>query len=301
MEQKKKFLKLLCSIAWSVVSSTAVAASISYETRINNPTCSANFLTISGEVVPGDALRLKKLLNEINTNYSDEDCKNGLLVISLSSNGGDVLESLKIGRVIRSFNLHTIVPNGSDCNSSCVFLLAGGVKRTPVGRVGIHRPYFLNLDNNLTASQIQTKRNELNKKIREYLDEVDVSHSLLEKMLSVPPESLKFLSIDELEEHRLAITDAAFDEKSIADQAAFYNLTSYEYRTRSRLVKSECSLLLFNEQIEGDSYIMCMYSQLLKISKAEVQRRYKKMQMQCSKIEPEKSKSCLRKTLVLGQ
>ncbi len=76
--------------------------------------------------------------------------------VYLASQGGDVLEAMKIGRLIRKLRYETFGPLNFDghivshvkfdkqnltCASSCFFLLAAGIER--VGNVvGIHRPYL---------------------------------------------------------------------------------------------------------------------------------------------------------------
>jgi ATP-dependent protease ClpP protease subunit len=263
-----------------------------------NDCSSENLLVFSGDIISGDSYKFREILNKITSKYKKDECKTGFLSVQLDSNGGDVIESLNIGRLIRAYNLHTIVPFSSVCNSSCVFLLAAGVRRSPMGQVGIHRPYFAEVKPGVSTSEIQSRRNDLNKKIREFLDEIDVSQSLLEKMLSIPPEKIKILSKNELEELRLSDADANYDEKKTSEIASFYNLSSLEYRNRISVVDNNCRLLSANQINE---YTICKFSILLQINKTEVKIRLDKATKICSGLDKESSLLCNKKIIVLGQ
>jgi hypothetical protein len=278
----------------------SIAANVTYKPS-DSPLlkdCSSNLIILNGDLAAGDSSKLLNTLNQLASKYQKDDCKNGFLSIQLNSNGGDVFESIKIGRVIRSYNLHTIVPFNAVCNSSCVFLLASGVRRSPIGQVGIHRPYFAAISPNLTANEIQSKRNELTKQIREFIDEIDVSQALLDKMLSVPPEKIKILSATELEELRLSIDDANYEEKQIADQASLYNLTSAEYRNRLAIADKACRQYFHNNISE---YTICRESILIQISKNEAKKRLEKTITSCSNLDQEKGIKCWKKIVVMGQ
>jgi hypothetical protein len=72
-----------------------------------------------------------------------------VMYLQLDSNGGNIAEALKIGRLVRRNNLFTFVneaPEMKVCFSSCFFIWAGGIYRS--GYPSIHRPYLP--DNGLT-------------------------------------------------------------------------------------------------------------------------------------------------------
>ena len=296
---RKLFVTVLIVIWGGFYSESQSAEIYNNQSSYSITDCSRNFLIFSGDITRGDSYKFRELLNKISSKYKKDDCKRGWLAIQLDSNGGDIIESLNIGRIIREYNLRTIVPLNSVCYSSCVFLLAAGANRMPIGKVGIHRPYFAEIKPGVTASEIQSQRNDLNKKIRSFLDEVDVSQSLLDKMLSIPPEKIKILTKTELEELRLSITDANFEEKQTSEIASFFNLTSFEYRKRDAEADNTCPR---SSKIEYDTnYENCRYSVLLRISKTEVIKRSGKVQKLCSDLDKDAAELCLKKILVLGQ
>ena len=296
---KKLFAIVLIVICGGVSSASQAADIYNNQSSSSFNDCSSNLLVFSGDIVKGDSYKLRELLSKITSKYKKDECKSGWLAIQLDSNGGDIIESLSIGKIIREYNLRTIVPFNSVCHSSCVFLLAAGVNRNPIGKVGIHRPYFAEIKPGVTASEIQSQRNDLNKKIRSFLDEVDVSQSLLDKMLSIPPEKIKILTKTELEELRLSITDANFEEKQTSETASFYNLSSLEYRKRDSEADNNCPRS--SKIIYDTNFHNCRYSVILRISKTEVIKRSDKAQKLCSDLDKDAAELCLKKILVLGQ
>lgn len=74
-------------------------------------------------------------------------------------------------------------------------------------------------------------------------------------MLSIPPEKIKILTRTELEELRLSITDANFDEKETSYRASFYSLSSFEYRKRMAIADSRCKSISPNN---SDDYVICL-------------------------------------------
>ena len=75
---------------------------------------------------------------------------------------------------------------------------------------------------------------------QEYLSEMDVATSLVDEMISIPPESIKILSYDEMVRYRLFGYDANYEEKQTAEAAAVFGISSSEKRRRD-LVAKKCN------------------------------------------------------------
>ncbi len=112
------------------------------------------------------------------------------------------------------------------CNSACPILLAGGTRRiaSPFARVGVHqivttrekyRNKYKVYQERLGNGTIVTKRELVERKkigtvrstelrdslrsdLENYLTAMDVKPTLIELMLSTPPEDIRYLSLDEL-------------------------------------------------------------------------------------------------------
>lgn len=85
-------------------------------------------ILLSGEIMSGDFEKVEAALNR------------KLAPIHLDSDGGLVLEAIKIGELIRSKSLETRLPYNSSCASACMLLLAAGVIRTAneTSGIGVH-------------------------------------------------------------------------------------------------------------------------------------------------------------------
>jgi ATP-dependent protease ClpP protease subunit len=245
-------------------------------------------INLSGKISNGDASTFESFLaqhsDRILSDVADETRVPKLRIIH--SDGGNVEESLKIGTLIRKFQLSVEIPFDSHCYSSCIFLLAGGVDRYPHGKVGIHRPYFNDLDSKKTYIEIRNERDRINDLIGDYLKQVDVSEQILQLMLSVPPEEIKILSLQELEKLRLYGRDPTWDEMVVSFAAKAHGISSQEYRRRLQLAGRNCSF-------END-FIRCADLIMFGITEKEWQKKRDEFLVSCS---PEFSTECFREIM----
>jgi hypothetical protein len=169
------------------------------------------------------------------------DCSQTNIPTALNSNGGDVRAALTLGRLFRDKNAFAIVRIDSECISACVFLLAGATRRLVVGKVGIHRPYFSELDSGMSFQEVRALRDDLNESIASYFRDVDIPSDLLDEMLSVRPEEVHYLTSAELTRFRLNQMDPTSDELNTARVAEELGITSAELRERKARVLAQCS------------------------------------------------------------
>lgn len=155
-------------------------------------------------------------------------------VVVINSRGGLVEPALAIGRLLRLAGAtvivgHTIFPYrgprfaatgeldpavqkfGGLCQSACVFILAGGIKRlVPQGGfVAVHRPStVMRLTVDAKASRLVKKpvddAGELAGVLKAYFEEMGVGAPLLELMLATPPAHMRVLTSQELVNSKLA-------------------------------------------------------------------------------------------------
>jgi ATP-dependent protease ClpP protease subunit len=112
-------------------------------------------------------------------------------VVSFASNGGEVDAAMELGRLLRKLGVSTLVARGDQCMSSCVFAFMGGDRRTAAGRIGIHRPYFS------STREVPDRRilyRQLEKKLQDYIEELDFPLSLYEAVMAVPSETVSTLT-----------------------------------------------------------------------------------------------------------
>lgn len=126
----RRLLLCLGSFLLWHVATAASAGSISLDTKsipgLNPKTPIAiHTLRLTGRIEVGDADKLRVMLARLRatrTNGVDQP----LAAIELSSSGGDLFESIKIGYLFREFDVGTIVRRGDTCLSACAMAFLGG-------------------------------------------------------------------------------------------------------------------------------------------------------------------------------
>lgn len=256
--------------------------------------CNMFKINIMLELKDADVNQLKNEIDYINKNAQDAPCKNGKIVAYLSSSGGDIRAAIAMGRILRMNEIYAFVHNDSKCLSSCVFLFAGAVRRTVIfGKIGIHRPYFSDLNKNLSTIEIKKYREDLNNEIKKYFEEVDVSQTLLDAMLAVPPEDMRILSLGELNGYRLGFEDATFNEKVISMDAKKYGMTSADYRKREVIARYKCNT--------SKDFSVCWIATILEINEIEAKKR-DNLKFQCFDEKTKKiNEICERNVLTKGR
>jgi hypothetical protein len=254
----------------------ALGGTLIVNNRSITKSCGDNKIIFTGEIQNGDAIKLEKIIGELKRKYGSSDCANGWLAIIFDSDGGNVYEAISIGKILRNNKIHAIVPMRSQCNSACVLAFAGAIRKDSYGPIGIHRPYFAKMDANLSINQIKAERDKINKAILEYFNQIDIPPSLLDLMLSIPPDKMKILNEDEVQLYRLTGVDANHDEFEVARMAKRYAITSSEYRAKNTQYSELCKK---NGMIDFD----CYDSKMLNISVSELKKRFAKADKECEK------------------
>jgi len=150
-------------------------------------------------------------------------------VVSLASNGGEVDAAMELGRLLRKLGVTTVVAQGEQCLSSCVFAFMGGDRRTVAGRIGIHRPYFS------STREVPDRRayyRQLQKKLQEFIDELDFPLSLYEAVMAVPPESVSMLALADLKRFYLVGMSPSAQDEADAASARALGVSVVEYLQR---------------------------------------------------------------------
>lgn len=157
----------------------------------------------------------------------------------ISSQGGLVSEAMKIGRYVRTKKMWVVVPEPDECFSSCVYILASGVVKWPMGTVGIHRPYFVVAPNQPYDAALKATLRES----KAFFQEMNVPEFMADDMFSIPPDDIIFLGDSLLRKYRLNQADMAYDEENTMRNAADYGLSRQEYMVRlkrSKQYMDEC-------------------------------------------------------------
>lgn len=146
--------------------------------------------------------------------------------VSFAGDGGDVDAAMELGRLLRKLGVSTFVAPGERCLSSCVFAFMGGDQRAVAGQIGIHRPYFS------SASKVPDRRTyyrQLQKRLQQYIEELDFPPSLYEAVMAVPPESLSLLTPADLNKFYLQGMSPSTEDELDAAAARNQGVSIAEY------------------------------------------------------------------------
>jgi len=152
-------------------------------------------ISIEGPIEKGDYEKFRGIVRNTGGQYTG---------IVLASPGGDLIEAMKIGSLIRRMRFWTKAPfdlyeganqlltfgikdvKNRTCSSACFFILVAGVRRIG-SEIGIHRPYLpseryreIGADDAISAAK---KIRQISQK---YLIEMNVPLELIDRMFNVP-------------------------------------------------------------------------------------------------------------------
>jgi hypothetical protein len=201
MEIRRKLILMVVALASTLVFGVKSSGALE-ELKVFR-----GFLILEGHIVSGDYKKVRDFLGE-KANF--EKITGGVF---LASPGGNVTESLKIGRLIRSLRLSTDAPSGPrtgiprfgeslitpnqlvnakadyGCASACFFIYVAGVYRhlNWTGRLGYHRPIELESEaNKLDVEQALNHTWRVRQLIQKFLADMNVPDKYIDLIYSVP-------------------------------------------------------------------------------------------------------------------
>ena len=156
-------------------------------------------LLLEGNISSGDEQRLLDAIEDVSLRFKELDISARVGKIHFNSNGGDIYEAMRLGRIIRSNLITTQITHDATCYSACVIAYLGGVLRVPVGPVGIHSFYSESFIGPENFDEASMKYNEVSEDLEQFLFEMRIPRSFLDEMQRVPSSRLKILEYDQLE------------------------------------------------------------------------------------------------------
>lgn len=175
---------------------------------------------IDGSLEVGDVNKFKGAL----TQYTSLKSHLSPMPVLLNSPGGDVSTAIEIGIMIRNASLETVILERSECNSSCVFLFASGVRRMAFGdnqRIGLHRPTFTDSGNfsNLPIGEARRRYDTIVNHCEKFLKKMGIGARVIEDMMATSSHEVKFPTRTYLKDNNLIGDDPAYWEWDRAKQA----------------------------------------------------------------------------------
>ena len=205
---------------------------------------------ITGPITADDVVGVKRIVARLRREETL------VPMFSLDSPGGDVDAAIQIGTLLREVRAAVVVSLHSQCNSACVFILAGGTQRLVAGTVGIHRPYSPSTTIS-SYSEAQKHYRDLENKSRDYLLAMNLPSQLFDAMVRVSPEQLKVLGPKELHDYGLDKTDPVEQEIQDSMAAGRYGISKQDYLARKLRVDTECRGQYF-ERADFQGYALCL-------------------------------------------
>lgn len=208
-------------------------------------------ISMTGKIEGGD---YEKLLSFIRAN--PYDVFTGLGVTKIQSNGGDLVEAIKIGKLLKTLRARVFA---EECISACFFIYvmapthlfsftgASDITRS----LGVHRPYFDKQNfAKLSPKQAELRYEELEKNARDVLVSAKVPQNLIDKMFSVPSSDVYFLTYDE--KVQLGMFHPAFEELVIAKCGDAKTADAETLRARWQCINK----IEYRESFEGMNTVM---------------------------------------------
>jgi len=123
------------------------------------------------------------------------------LHVDVDSEGGEIFSAMEIGRLLRKEKASLSVPRGCQCVSACVLMMMGATTRSIGGnaRVGIHRPSLRDLDDPALVDRMESSMDF-------YAGEMTGAHRIVDDMMKIPSETVRYLTPGELAGYGIAVT-----------------------------------------------------------------------------------------------
>lgn len=243
-----------CELDMSFYPYIAVASSIHV---VKKDTNCVHALVLSGPITLSDTENLAKLINFYRSN---PDIR-APITIQLDSPGGSVSAALAIASEMRNpdspmYQAGSFVGQHEQCLSSCVLILAAGFDRSVFGKVGIHRPRFLEGEfKEMGYETLQSAYIGLYEKISQFLAMANIHPSLIDAMWNVPSSDIRYLNREELLFFRLTGKDLVKQEEhTLRLIRVCGELGPSHERDFMAAVNARCTEM--NGKIDGD----CFYS-----------------------------------------
>jgi hypothetical protein len=152
-------------------------------------------LLASGQIDEGAALRLQAAFDT----YGDRVKR-----VSLDSPGGALNDAIAMARILRKQRVGTVVETGAVCASSCPLVMAGGVTREaePGAVIGVHQ-FYLPVGAEADPARIMADTQLTTAHISRHLESMGVDPRLWLHALDTPPQTLHYISRQEMRKYRL--------------------------------------------------------------------------------------------------
>lgn len=154
--------------------------------------------------------------------------------VIFNSPGGNPLNAMELGRLIRKLGLATFQIRQTECASACTLAFFGGtVRMATAGALGVHKASF----GDTSRMQIEDAVSfiqELTANLMLYMDEMGVDPALLQLALRYDANDMRYLSMSEMDRYRVT-TLGEDDQGRLAIGSPSYTSPSPSTSSRTTL------------------------------------------------------------------
>jgi hypothetical protein len=165
-------------------------------------------ISIRSAITKGDLAAFNSAMESVSRTATNRIMGVPFVTVELNSPGGDVVEAVGIGRVIYQHSAFTMVRQGQECVSACVFIYIAGAVRTPQNSaaIGVHKPLLVAWYH-MDSAQAHAKYDGLMEYLRGYFRDLGVSGTAYEIMMHTESSDMHYFTAADLD--RLGLTGAS--------------------------------------------------------------------------------------------
>lgn len=234
--------------------------------QANNATAESRVIRINGIITSATLHQVQQDIGK----WKNPDPIPGGLIVLLDSPGGNGEAAMQIGRILRHHNAQAFVIG--QCESACVFILAGGVVRAATDRsIGVHAGRLTMTSRNgavlkeIDASQTlenSFKLTSFNSTVNQYFSEMGIKNGLIDVMLA--HQTKKTYKLTEFEMQQFGIV--GFDNQYLHNRGNLFEalpkpnrVNRIELYNRTLLVPQLCA----SKSGNNNSFVQCYKAVLL--------------------------------------
>ncbi len=194
-----ELLLRVSSITVVVTCAALSAFPMDFQFKVSNYAVKNVSVIMTGEIKMGDFEKFRLFMVKNLQEYSSTPHRG----VYLSSDGGDLVEALKIAAVLKRMYPSVDIAYGGRCASACFFLYLSGAHRqsTRDNTLGIHRAYFDPVYfAGLSLTKAEQKQKELTNLVNSVLEDNSVPRSLIEIMNRTSSLEIHWLTKNEREQ-----------------------------------------------------------------------------------------------------
>ena len=231
---------------------------------------------ISGKITENDAKELDNISSQLEHVSTFE--------VWLDSPGGELGPALRIGRIIRKHEGHTIIGPSefARCYSSCALIFIAGVTRISVGRLGLHRPYLSS--DPLRRDVIEKEIPNMFLLVKNYVAEINITDNFYQLMINTKPSEMKVFTLDDDLSEIVPTEDPVYSEIETSYKARAHGVTTAEMRRREHAVVETC---LIKEIANRDPEFRCRQAIEWGLSERKYALRSKVAEKECEYSDDE--------------